>query len=528
MPRKLKANLIDGQIQTQNLALDNLLDNDNQIKTLLIQNVGQGYTDGKYFNVCLHSIDQQSCNVVEPATVDFIVKNGYISKVILKKQGKGYVIGQLLTATNFSTGTGLILKVSSITNKLNKDAMKSERVAVGTEYAVAPLHVAGNALSSQPSSVQSTEMTGAPTIADVMFSARADEPYEIFDNSNHYGYESIITFNNKNGSTTSNIAGFRSIVSAKETNENSSAKIYAIFGGAFRNHFNDKSLLTTNALFGNAIYYGHNTTDLSTDTLTNDAFGSLIQGYSSSGKITNCFGQSIRLFFSNNSSITNYIALHLARPSQGVGSPRITNRWGIFQEDTTSRNYFAGNVGVGLTSPTKARIEVSGGVSYKPSPSLSFRFINGSSSTIGSSNTTNSTATYSIWVSNAIGASEFHAFSDERLKNINHKITPEFAYEFINKVNAYSYSLKADKNKDEKFGFIAQDLIKAGFGNLVGSYEDINAKELIDQDGFKSPSKISLTVNYEQVIPILMTAIKDLKEQVEELKINLKNHSYSK
>ena len=35
MPRKLKANLIDGQIQTQNLALDNLLDNDNQIKTLL-------------------------------------------------------------------------------------------------------------------------------------------------------------------------------------------------------------------------------------------------------------------------------------------------------------------------------------------------------------------------------------------------------------------------------------------------------------------------------------------------------------
>lgn len=517
MPRKLKSNLIDGQIQTQNIAFGDLLDNDNQIKSLLIQNPGQGYTDGKYFNICLYSVDQQSCNVIEPGTADFIVKNGYITKVILKKQGKGYAIGQILTA-DFSVGNGLLLKVGSITGKLNKDAMKSERVAVGTEYAIAPLHVAGNALSSQPSTVQSAEMNGVPTVADVMFSARGDQPYEIIDNSNHYGYESIISFNNKQGSTTSNIAGFRTIVSPIETDENSSAKIYGIFVGAFRNNVNDKSLLTTNAIFGNAIYYGHNTSDLLNTVTTNDAFGSLIQGYSNSGKITNCFGQSIRLLFSNNSTITNYISLHLAKPSQGVGTPKITNRWGVFQDDTLSRNYFAGNIGVGISSPTKAKIEILGGVSYKPSPSQSFKLMSATSNSIGSSNTTTSTTTYSIWVSNAIAASEFQAFSDARLKNINYKLTPDVAYQFINKINSYSYTLKSDENKDEKFGFIAQDLIKAGFGNLVGSYEDKTAKEIIDEDNFKSPANITLTVNYEQIIPILTTAIKDLKFQIDELK----------
>ena len=518
MPRKLKSSLIDGQISTENLALDGLIQADNEIKSLLIQNPGSNYIDGRYFNVSLISQDITS-EVTNKASADFIVKNGSVSRVILKLPGKGYKQGQFLTA-NFSTGSGLLLKVGSITGKLAKDSMKSERVAVGTEQAIAPLHVVGNALSSSPSTVQSSEMTGVPTIADVMFSARGNDPYEIFDNSNHYGYESIITFNNKQGSTSSNIIGFRSLVSPKETDETTSAKIYAIFGGAFRNNSSDKSLLTTNAIFGSAIYYGHNTPDLPDTTLTQDAIGSLIQGYSSSGKITNCFGQSIRLLFANNSTITNYIALHLARPSQGVGSPKITNRWGVYQEDTSGRNYFAGNIGVGVISATKARIEISGGVSYKPSTSTSFKFFNINSTNIGSSNTGVSTATYSLWASNAIAASEFQAFSDARLKNIKYKITPEIANKFFDKIDSYSYELKSDKNKSEKFGFIAQDLIKAGFSNLVGFYEDQNSKEYIDKDGLKSPEGITLTVNYEQIIPILFAAIKDLKNEINELKNN--------
>lgn len=516
MPRKLKANLIDGQVQSTSSALDGLVIADNQIKTILIQNAGSGYVDGKYFNIFLSNVDESN-SIPEKATADFIVKNGFISKVILKVPGKGYTQGQLLTA-NFSTGSGLLLKVGSTTGKLTKDSMKSERVAVGTEYAIAPLHVAGNALSSSPSTVQSSEMTGTPTVADVMFSARGDDPYEIFDNSNHYGYESIITFNNKNGSTSSSVIGFRALVNPKETDETTSARIFAIFGGAFRNNSLDKSLLTTNAIFGSAVYYGHNTPDLSETTLTQDAIGSLIQGYSNSGKIINCFGQSIRLLFANNSVITNYIALHLGRPSQGVGSPRITNRWGVYQEDTSSRNYFAGNVGVGVITATKARIEISGGVSYKPSSSTSFKFFNINSTNVGSSNTDVSTATYSIWASNAIAASEFQAFSDSRLKNIKYKLTPEIANSFIDKLDSYSYELKSDENKSEKFGFIAQDLIKAGFSNLVGFYEDKNSKEYIDDDGLKSPEGITLTVNYEQIIPVLFTAIKDLKSQVEDLK----------
>lgn len=526
MPRKIKANLIDGQVQAlPNPILDNLIFVNKQIRSLLIQDPGTSYVDGKYFNVCLHYLSG-SCGKGESATADFIVKNSKVSKAILKFSGKNYLFGEQLTAT-FSTGNGLILKVGSITDLLTKDAMKSERVAIGTEFPIAPLHVVGNALSSMPSTVQSTETNGVPTVADVMFSARADSPYEITDNANHYGYESIISFNNKSGSTTSNIIGFRAIVSSKETDENTSAKIYGIFAGAFRNSNLDKSFQTTNAIFGNASYFGHNTSDLADVTLTNDVVGNLIQGYALSGKITNFFGTSIRLNFANSANITNYIALHIMKPSQGVGVPKITNRWGVYQDDTSSKNYFAGNLGVGTPSPTKAKIEVSGGVTYKPNPSLTFKYINSTSTTIGSSNTTNSTAIYSIWASNAIVASEFQAFSDVRLKDINHKLTPELAYQFINKINPYSYTLKTDQNKDEKFGFIAQDLIKAGFGNLVGSYEDKTAKEFIDADGLKSPANVTLTVNYEQIIPILTIAIKDLKDQIEELKKIILEQSFT-
>ena len=157
MPRKIKATLIDGQVQSQDPSLTGLIEADNQIKVLLIQNPGEGYVDGRYFNIHLYCLDHTNSNVTESATADIIVKNGYVTKAILKIAGKGYTLGQTLSA-NFSTGTGLILKVGSITGKLNKDSMKSERVAVGTEYAIAPLHVAGNALSSSPSTVQSSEI----------------------------------------------------------------------------------------------------------------------------------------------------------------------------------------------------------------------------------------------------------------------------------------------------------------------------------------------------------------------------------
>lgn len=525
MPRKIKASLIDGAV-AQNSALSGLVQSDNQIKTLLIQDPGNSYTDGKYFNVSL-CYPSGSYGKGDSCTADFVVKNSQVSKVILKKPGKNYNLGELLTA-HFSTGNGVLIKVGSITGLLNNDAMKSERIAVGVQYPIAPLHVAGNALSSLPSTVQSSETTGMPTIADVMFSARSDDPYEIIDNSNHYGYESIISFNNKQGSISSNIIGFRALVYANETDENTSTKTYGSFSGAFRNSSLDKSFLTTNALFGSATYFGHNTSLLPDTTLTNDMVGNLIQGYALSGKITNLFGTSIRLNFANNASITNYIALHLMKPSQGIGVPKITNRWGVYQDDTLSKNYFAGNIGVGVTSATKAKIEISGGVSYKPSTVTSFKYINSTSTNIGSSNTTTSTATYSIWASNAIAASEFQAFSDIRLKKINYKITTDLAYKFINSVDSYSYSLKSDKNQDEKFGFIAQDLIKAGFSNLVGSYSDPESKEFIDKDGLKSPDGVTLTVNYEQIIPILTTAIKDLKNQIDELNKIIFNQFTSK
>jgi len=48
--------------------------------------------------------------------------------------------------------------------------------------------------------------------------------------------------------------------------------------------------------------------------------------------------------------VTNFYGLQLPNFSAGTGT--ITNRWGISQEDTLAKNYFAGNVGIVNTSPS--------------------------------------------------------------------------------------------------------------------------------------------------------------------------------
>ena len=127
------------------------------------------------------------------------------------------------------------------------------------------------------------------------------------------------------------------------------------------------------------------------------------------------------------------------------------------------------------------------------------------------------TAYVSIWASDRIVAPEFNAYSDSRIKNVIGTISSKESLRFIENVDAVHYKLANHGDDGDKFGFIAQDLIKAGFSNIVGHVLDASLTETTDSDGFTSPAGIKLTVDYIQIIPILTTALKELQKQVEDL-----------
>jgi hypothetical protein len=71
-----------------------------------------------------------------------------------------------------------------------------------------------------------------------------------------------------------------------------------------------------------------------------------------------------------------------------------------------------GHVGIGTNSPSKGKLVVSGSSSGSIGK---FTYMNGSRFVSGGDSTPND---YSIWATNCIAAREVHAFSDERIKNI--------------------------------------------------------------------------------------------------------------
>jgi hypothetical protein len=76
-----------------------------------------------------------------------------------------------------------------------------------------------------------------------------------------------------------------------------------------------------------------------------------------------------------------------------------------------------GNVGIGTNNPTKAKLEISGGVNQSVRQ-FGFLNANGATGRFDKPQIEALTYSYSIWADNHIAAVEFNAFSDERIKNI--------------------------------------------------------------------------------------------------------------
>ncbi len=110
--------------------------------------------------------------------------------------------------------------------------------------------------------------------------------------------------------------------------------------------------------------------------------------------------------------------------------------------------------------------------------------------------------------------------SDRRTKKNIQVLSSEYCESFIEQTNPVSFNW-VDGDPNKSFGYIAQDVMKAGFHDLVNLAKDDNVEEEIDDDGFISPSGVKFTISYQHIIPILAMNQKKLLKENAELKAKL-------
>ncbi len=98
--------------------------------------------------------------------------------------------------------------------------------------------------------------------------------------------------------------------------------------------------------------------------------------------------------------------------------------------------------------------------------------------------------------------------SDERLKTDITKVTKETVDQLMN-LEVKEFLYKDETNKNKHYGFIAQNVEKV-LPNLVEE-KQIKSNKEVYEPAYK-------TVNYLEIIPLLVQKIQDLQEQIDELK----------
>ena len=124
--------------------------------------------------------------------------------------------------------------------------------------------------------------------------------------------------------------------------------------GAYRTSSNDLSSYASNSLVGIRNAAGNYLGPPGT-IITGAAYALLNYVYNFNGTITTAYGYYGSVSVGNVSGSANpvigtYYAIRLAASLFANGGS-ITTEWGISQESTTAKNYFAGNVGIGTTAP---------------------------------------------------------------------------------------------------------------------------------------------------------------------------------
>ena len=149
----------------------------------------------------------------------------------------------------------------------------------------------------------------------------------------------------------------------------------------------------------------------------------------------------------------------------------------------------------------------------------------------GSVGSTVPTATsYSIRTSSSIIVNgTICVTSDRRLKQQIQSISVEDCKDFIMSSRPVHFRYANDPLKMLRCGLIAQDVAKTKFAELVKTSPHQGLDEEIDSEGFVSPKDAAFNVSYEEIIPILMTTMREtiaentvLKDQLKSIESRMK------
>jgi hypothetical protein len=119
--------------------------------------------------------------------------------------------------------------------------------------------------------------------------------------------------------------------------------------------------------------------------------------------------------------------------------------------------------------------------------------------------------------------------SDRRLKKNIQPLHYEECKQFILDSDPVRFVYTDDKSSNQHCGLIAQDVSKSTFNHLVKAAPYTGLAEHVEDDGWVSPADAALNVSYDEIIPILMTTMRQtiienelLKSQLSEMSDQLK------
>lgn len=154
-----------------------------------------------------------------------------------------------------------------------------------------------------------------------------------------------------------------------------------------------------------------------------------------------------------------------------ISGTTINNVW--TQTDNNIYNNNTGNIGIGTTSPTQAKLVISGGVSGTLS---NYNYLIGNSNSVGiyRQNGAGTAGSYSVYASGRVAATEFDAFSDERIKNIKGISNSTTDLQNLAAIEVTDYTLKDSIAKGNKLfkKVIAQQVEKV-YPQAVNTITDV-------------------------------------------------------
>jgi len=202
--------------------------------------------------------------------------------------------------------------------------------------------------------------------------------------------------------------------------------------------------------------------------------------------------------------------IHSRNPNQGMWINTNNAPLYLLTQAPVSGGTAGTGIGIGSSNIT-AFVSINASRSYVVS---SYGYLSTSGAGTGGSS---GVVPFSLYASGRIQCPEFDATSDERMKNILGEIELNDAIKLVNNIKPIKFNWKDNEDTGLKTGYSAQQVAKIGFDHLIGQIPNDKLEKTIDEEGFMSPDKVQLTMNYDQVIPYHSVVIKNLLEKLDNL-----------